>query len=107
VIGRLITMTAQPGRGAELSALLLRVAESLRGFPGCEVYVIARDTQAPDSVRVIEVWQDEASAQAALNAIPSDGPKPAEVMALLVGPPERTDLDVLGGAGLPPSDGPA
>jgi quinol monooxygenase YgiN len=101
-----MTMTAQPGRGTELAALLLQVAESLRGFPGCEVYVIARDAQAPDSVRVIEVWQDDASAQAALNATPTDGPKPAEVMALLDGPPERTDLDVLGGAGLPPTDGP-
>lgn len=102
-----MTMTAQPGRGAELAELLLRVAEGLRGFPGCEVYAIARDAQDPDSVRVIEVWQDEASAQAALNAIPADGPKPAQVMALLAGPPERADLDVLGGAGLPASDGSA
>jgi len=102
-----MTMTAQPGRGADLAELLLRVAESLRGFPGCEVYAIARDTQDPDSVRVIEVWQDDASAQAALKAAPTDGPKPADVMALLAGPPQRTDLDVLGGAGLPPSDGSA
>jgi len=102
-----MTMTAQPGRGAELAELLLRVADNLRGFAGCEVYVIARDAQDPDSVRVIEVWQDEASAQAALLAAPGDGPKPAEVMALLAGPPQRTDLDVLGGAGLPTGDGTA
>jgi len=100
MFGRLMKMTAQPGRGGELADLLLRVTENLRGFPGCELYVIAQDAKDPDSVRVIEAWQDEESAQRALASDSGNGPKPAEVIALLAGPPERADLDVLGGVGL-------
>ncbi|HWG25338.1 antibiotic biosynthesis monooxygenase family protein [Actinospica sp.] len=94
--------TAQPGRGADLADLLLRVAEGLRGFPGCEVYAIAHDADDPDSIRVIEVWQSEEAAQSALAATPAEGsPKPSEVMALLASPLERIDLALLGGVGLP------
>jgi len=106
MIGRLMTMTAHPGRGGELAAVLLSVAERLHGFPGCEIYLISQDTADPDTVHVTEVWQDEASAQAALAAPPrADGPDPAEVLALVSSPPHRTDLTVLGGVGLPTADG--
>lgn len=107
MIARLMTMTAQPSRGDELAAVLLRVAESLRGFPGCEIYLIGQDVADPDTVRVTEVWRDEASAQAALAAASraDDGPDPAAVLALLSSPPQRTDLRVRGGVGLPAADG--
>ncbi|MFD8262672.1 putative quinol monooxygenase [Streptomyces griseoluteus] len=102
MIGRLMTMTAHPDRGGELAAVLLRVAERLHGFPGCEIYLISQDAADPDTVHVTEVWQDDASAQAALAAPPpAGGPAPADVLALLSAPPHRTDLTVLGGVGLP------
>ncbi len=106
MIGRLMTMTAHPGRGGELAAVLLKVAGRLRGFPGCEIYLISQDRDDSDTVRVTEVWRNEAAAQAALSAPPADdGPTPADVLALLSAPPSRTDLDVLGGVGLPPAGG--
>ncbi|WP_327317082.1 putative quinol monooxygenase [Streptomyces sp. NBC_01235] len=106
MIGRLMTMTAHAGKGGELAAVLLRVAETLHGFPGCEIYLISQDAADPDTVHVTEVWRDEASAQAALAAPPrADGPDPADVLALLSSPPHRTDLTVLGGVGLPAADG--
>jgi quinol monooxygenase YgiN len=102
MIGRLMTMTAHPGRGSELAAVLLNVAERLHGFPGCDIYLISQDRADPDTVHVTEVWQDDASAQAALAAPPpADAPTPADVLALLSAPPHRTDLTVLGGVGLP------
>jgi hypothetical protein len=53
-------------------------------------------------VHVTEVWRDDASAQAALAAPrPANGPAPSDVLALLSAPPQRTDLTVLGGVGLP------
>lgn len=101
MIGRLMTMTARPGRGDELAALLLEVAESLHGFPGCEVYLIGQDAADRDKVHVTEVWQDEAAAQQALSSPPADDvPRPADVLALLAAPPERTDFTVLGGVGV-------
>jgi len=102
MIGRLMTMTAAPGRGHELAALLLRVADGLHGRPGCEIYLISQDGADPDTVHVTEVWLDDASAQAALAAPPPvSGPAPADILALLAAPPHRTDLTVLGGVGLP------
>ncbi|WP_030905274.1 putative quinol monooxygenase [Streptomyces sp. NRRL F-5126] len=113
MIGRLMTMSARPGRGGELAAVLLRVAETLRGFPGCEIYLIGQDAADPDTVRVTEVWRDEDSAKAALAAPPraggpgpGPGPDPADVLALLSSPPLRTDLAVLGGVGLSTVGGP-
>jgi quinol monooxygenase YgiN len=100
MIGRLMTMTARPGRGDELAALMLKAAGSLSGFPGCQVYLISQDATDRDKVHVTEVWQDEAAAQAALTAEPTgDAPSPADALALMAGPPERTDLTVLGGVG--------
>ncbi|MEV0430879.1 antibiotic biosynthesis monooxygenase family protein [Micromonospora sp. NPDC050495] len=100
-IGRLMTMRAQPGRGSELADALLRVAEGLRGFPGCELYLVSQDRSASDTVRVTEVWADEAAAQAALAAPAADptAPSVADVLALLAGPPERVDVVPLGGVG--------
>ena len=91
MIGRLMKMTAQPGRGPELADLLLRVTETLRNLPACKIYAIAQDAKDPDTIRVIEVWQDEESAQQALTSSPtnSNAPKPADVLALLTGPPAR------------------
>ena len=101
MIGRLMKMTAHPGRGAELTDLLLQVTENLRNAPGCEIYLIAQDAKDPDTIRVIEAWQDEESAQQALASTSATGPKPTDVIALLAEPPERVDLDLRGGIGLP------
>jgi quinol monooxygenase YgiN len=101
VIGRLMAMTAQPGRGPEPAAVLRGVAERLRDIAGCQSYLIGQDPANPDTVHVIEVWQDDASAQAALDAPPPAGaPTPADVRALPATPPHRTNLTVLGGVGL-------
>ncbi|MEU1088300.1 hypothetical protein ACFYPN_08955 [Streptomyces sp. NPDC005576] len=40
-------MTAHPGRGGELAAVLLRVAERLHDFPGCEIHLISQDAADP------------------------------------------------------------
>ncbi|MGW7102491.1 putative quinol monooxygenase [Streptomyces sp. NPDC054838] len=107
MIGRLMTMTAHTGRGGELADVLLGVAARLRGFPGCEIYLISQDAADPDTVHVTEVWRDDASARAALTAPATAGaPDPAAVLALLSSPPHRRDLKVLGGVGLPPAAGP-
>lgn len=98
-VGRLMKFTALPGRGADLAGLLLRVAEALDGFPGCLVYVIGREERSPDVVHVTEVWRAAADADAALasSAEAAGTPAPAEVLALVAGPPERTELALLGG----------
>jgi len=93
-------MVARPGKGAVLADTLLRVAESLRGSPGCELYVINLSADEPDTVWVTEVWADEAASDRALSADLGEVGI-GEVVELLAGPPELVDLAPLGGPGLP------
>ncbi|WP_200214217.1 putative quinol monooxygenase [Micromonospora coerulea] len=100
--GRLMTMKAQPGRGDELAAAMLSVAAGLRDFPGCEVYLISQDRVDPDTIHIVEVWADEASARSALDAArTATAPVGiADVLAMLTEKPHRVDLVPLGGVGL-------
>jgi quinol monooxygenase YgiN len=98
-VGRYVRMVANPGDGPALAATLLRVAEGLRGAPGCEMYVINASADEPDTVWVTEVWSDaEASDRALSGELGQAGI--GDVLALLDGPPELVDLLPLGGAGL-------
>ena len=99
-IGRYVRMVARPGQGALLAGLLLRVAEGLRGRPGCELYVVNLAADESDTVWVTEIWADEEASDRALSADLGDVGI-GEVMELLNGPPELVELTPLGGPGLP------
>lgn len=98
-VGRYVRMVAQPGRGKALADTLLRVADGLRGAPGCELYVINASADESDTVWVTEVWADEAASDRALSSELGEVGI-GEVLELLAGPPELVDLTPLGGAGL-------
>jgi quinol monooxygenase YgiN len=101
MVGRYVRFTAASGAGDEVAALLLDVARSLRDAPGCRLYAINRDVDAPDTVWVTELWDDEASVDASLAQLQTDAGKArlTEIMSRLAGPPQRTDLTPLGGVG--------
>lgn len=97
------TMTAHPGRGDELVALLLSGLD--RGNPAtsehCLVYLVSRSAADPDVAHVIEGWTTEADhhrvfAGAAAQAIV------ARFAGLLAKEPEYTDLTPVGGKALLP-----
>jgi quinol monooxygenase YgiN/mannose-6-phosphate isomerase-like protein (cupin superfamily) len=100
-IGRYVKFTAQPNRGDELAALLLRAADSLRDAPGCELYVINRSATNPDEIWVTELWLSQETLDASVEELGTEAGRArvAEVMALLAGPPERIDVEPLGGVG--------
>ena len=102
-VGRYVKMTAQPGKGDALAQVLLGVAASLADTPGCELYVINRSPAEPDAVWVTELWDSQAAVDASLQELKTDAGRArlAEVTALLAGPPERIDLEPLGGVGHP------
>ena len=98
-IGRYVRMVAVPGKGSVLAGALLRVAEGLRGSPGCELYVVNLATDEPDVVWVTEIWTDAESSDRALSGELGEVGI-GEVVALLAGPPELVELTPLGGPGL-------
>jgi quinol monooxygenase YgiN len=103
MVGRYVKFTARAGHGDVLADLMLEVARSLRGTDGCVLYAINRAAEESDIVWVTELWRDQEAVDASLAVLQTDAGKArlGEVMALLVGPPERIDLQPLGGIGLP------
>jgi quinol monooxygenase YgiN/quercetin dioxygenase-like cupin family protein len=100
-IGRYVKFTAQPGRGDALAQSLLRAADSLREVPGCELYVINRSVSEPDVAWVTELWLSQEALDASLEQLRTDAGRAqvADVMDLVAGPPELTELEPLGGVG--------
>lgn len=103
-VGRYVKFTAQSGRGEEVAQLLLRAAESLRDTPGCELYLVNRSPAEPDVVWVTELWLSQEALDASLEQLSSDEgqSRVAELQALLATPPERIDVEPLGGVGYLP-----
>ncbi|MDV3456799.1 putative quinol monooxygenase [Sphingomonas sp. HF-S4] len=61
--GMIGKMKAQPGKRAELIAIL---AAGTGTMPGCRVYLIAEDAKDTDAIWITEVWDDAASHKASL-----------------------------------------
>jgi quinol monooxygenase YgiN/mannose-6-phosphate isomerase-like protein (cupin superfamily) len=99
LVGRYVKFRAQEGQGAALAERLLQVARSLEEAPGCELYAINRAPGEPDTVWVTEIWRSQADLDASLDSEEAKA-QIAEVRPTLAGPPERIDLEPLGGAGL-------
>lgn len=102
-VGRHVEFTAKPGKGDELAAALVAVAEEAQGTPGCEQYVVGRVEGRPDVVAVVERWRT-AELRDAAAAGASDSPHYATVIGLLDpdAAPRVTDMSLVGGAGLLP-----
>jgi quinol monooxygenase YgiN/mannose-6-phosphate isomerase-like protein (cupin superfamily) len=100
-VGRYVKLKARANEGPALAAVMLRVAEGLRSTAGCELYVINRTPADPDTVWVNELWSSQEAVDASLQDLSTEAGKAqlAEVMALLDGPPERIDVEPLGGVG--------
>jgi quinol monooxygenase YgiN len=94
-------MSAKPGQGAALAQKMLEVAAALRGVAGCQLYVINRASDDPDTIWVTEQWSSQEQLDEALQ---SEGAcaQISEVMGLVQeGSFERVDLEPLGGVGYP------
>ena len=90
-VGRL---RAQPGRSAELVAILVRPKEGLREA-GCMLYEVGGDQDDSDGVHVVELWE---SAEAHRASLRLDSVKAAitEAMPLLLPDLSSTGFEVAG-----------
>lgn len=65
-ISRYAKATAKPGKGGELSKLLLEAAEANRAFDGCLQYEVHQSVFDPDTIWVTEAWVDQDAVKASL-----------------------------------------
>ena len=59
-----VTVTAQPGKGAELAKAMEQRAVESRKDAGCEQFDIFQGTTNSDQVILLERWKDKASLDA-------------------------------------------
>jgi quinol monooxygenase YgiN len=95
------TMTAQPGRGDDLIALLLSGLAD--GNPAtseyCLVYLVSRSATNPDVAHIVEGWTSEEDHHRVF-ATPAAQAIVAGFADLLAGEAESTDLTPVGGKAL-------
>ena len=94
--GLLGKMRAQPGKRAELIAILL---EGTGEMPGCKAYIVAEDVKEPDAIWITEVWDSAESHKASLQ-LPAVQAVIARGRPLIAGFDSQVELNVAGGVGL-------
>ena len=94
--GLLGKMRAQPGKRAELIAILL---EGTGAMPGCKAYIVAEDVKEPDAIWITEVWDKAESHKASLQ-LPAVQAAIAKGRPLIAGFDSQVELRVAGGVGL-------
>jgi quinol monooxygenase YgiN len=94
-----LTYHASAGQGPALAETLLRAAALVAEAPGCELWLVHRDQADADAVRVTELWASRARCETALD-LPGARENAAAAMGLLDRPPEVSDGEALGGAGM-------
>jgi len=93
MIGRI---KAQPGKRAELAAILL---EGTGTMPGCLSYIVAEDAADPDTLVVTEAWESRQSHDESLK-MPSVQATIARGRPLIAGFEKIAETVPLGGVGL-------
>jgi quinol monooxygenase YgiN len=83
-----VTITAAPGKGAELAQVMKARCEECMKEPGCEQFEIFQSALNPDKLALLERWSDQAAldTHAKLNST-----RPALRPELRVGSGERED----------------
>lgn len=94
--GLLGKMRANPGKRAELIAILL---EGTDAMPGCKAYIVAGDVKEPDAIWITEVWDTAESHKASLQ-LPAVQAAIAKGRPLIAGFDSQVELNVAGGMGL-------
>jgi len=94
--GMIARIRAQPGKRAQLAAILL---DGTGGMPGCLSYVVAEDMADPDTLIVTEAWDSKQSHDDSLN-LPAVQATIAKGRPLIAGFDRIAEIVPLGGIGL-------
>ena len=84
----IVSITAAPGKGAELLQLYKARCADIVKEPGCQQFEIFQSGVNPDKLVILERWQDQASLDVHSKVNATRAPLPAE---LRVGVTERED----------------
>lgn len=93
-------LTAQQGKGEQLSNILLEAANLVSKAKGCQIYLISTENDYPETVWITEVWDSKEDHDESLK-IAGVRELIGKAMPILEGMPQKgQELEVLGGFGL-------
>ena len=84
----IVTITAAPGKGAELAAIYRARCSEVMQEPGCEQFEVFQSAVDPDKLVLLERWVDQAALDVHAKVNASRAPLPA---GLRIGSGERED----------------
>jgi quinol monooxygenase YgiN len=84
----IVTITAAPGKGAELAAIYKARCSEVMQEPGCEQFEVFQSAVDTDKLVLLERWVDQAALDVHAKVNASRAPLPA---GLRVGSGERED----------------
>lgn len=96
-VARYGKVVAHKGKAEELAERLLGAAAELESDPGCLLYLINRQADAPETIWVTELWRSQADLDAAVESI--RGSESVAATMALAASFEMVELDLLGGKG--------
>jgi quinol monooxygenase YgiN len=96
-VARYGKLVAHEGHGTELAELLLKAAGNLADDPRCELYLINRQADEPDTIWVTELWRSQADLDASIEQI--SGSEGVAAAMALVKAAKMIELEPLGGKG--------
>ena len=85
-----VTITAAPGKGAELAQASRARCQECMQEPGCQQFEVFQSVLNPDKLALLELWQDQAALDAHAKVNETRAPMPA---ALRSGGGEREDYE--------------
>jgi quinol monooxygenase YgiN len=83
-----VTLTAAPGKGAELAAVFRGRCEEVMQEPGCLQFEVFQSVLDPDKLTLLELWADQAALDDHAKVNETRAPLPP---GLRVGSGERED----------------
>ncbi len=88
-----ISMNAQPGKGAELLKTMEQRCVEVRKEPGCQQFEVFQSGNDPDRLVLLELWADQAALDVHAQRNASAPPNPAMASLRAEGAPGREDYE--------------
>ena len=71
-----VTITAAPGKGADLAQVFRERCAEVMKEPGCEQFEVFQSVLNPDKLALLELWQDQAALDVHAKVNASRAPMP-------------------------------
>ena len=89
----IISIQANPGKGADLAKAMEERCVRVRQEPGCQQFEVFQSVNNPEKLALLELWADQAALDAHAQSNAGAPPNPAEAGLRAEGVAQREDYE--------------